>query len=139
MGLTGANWRPITAHEDFYDKLCSKEINFVGGKLYLFGIAIALGFILGKRSTQISTMENGMFYPFQSYQDTEKYPVFLELLDYVFDYYAEGTNERAKHKDIEKIADGGIEFLMEEFDKQPDKKSVDLSSVILDIKQILEK
>ena len=36
------------------------------------------------------------------------------VFPFIFDHYAEGADERAKLKDMEKIAEGGIEFLMEQ-------------------------
>ena len=43
-----------------------------------------------------------------------EYPLFLDFVNFIFDHYAEGDDERAKLKDMEKIAEGGIELLMEQ-------------------------
>jgi len=120
-------WRPDTAYDNFYEKLLNDK--FVTGKAYLFAIATVLGFMLKKRSAQNLPLESVSFYPLISYEDLKKYPIVMEFLNYVFDHYAQGTNEREKQKDIEKIADGGIEFLMEEYEKH-DLGYLDLSLLI---------
>jgi hypothetical protein len=141
MPLSIPGWRPVTAHDDFYEKLTTlspkNREKFVSGKAYLFGIATVIGFILNRRSAQTSTMQNGMFYPLNSYRMTEKYPMFLQFFDYLCDHYARGVNEREKLNDIEHIADGGIEFLMEEFDNQNINR-LDLSLLLQKVNELLD-
>ena len=55
----------------------------------------------------------------------------LNITNFIFDHYAEGSNEAEKLKDLEKIAEGGIEYLMEEKKK--------LGKIPLDITQVIQK
>ena len=113
MTITNFDWRPITNQPEFY-KLLTNESVFTN-KSYIFGVALALGYVFKRRSADQPTHRDGGFVRIMPQLHTpEKYPMFLDFANFIFDHYAEGKDERAKLKDMEKIAEGGIEFLMEQ-------------------------
>ena len=116
MPITNNDWRPISSHPEFQQKLIDDKI--FSGKSYIFGISLALGFMLKIRSAEQPTHKDGGFARimpvYQRGQENGKFPLFLDLANFIFDHYAEGADERAQLKDMEKIAEGGIEFLMEQ-------------------------
>ena len=113
MTIQNIDWRPITNQPEFYDELREKGI--FSNKSYIFGVALALGYVFKRRSADQPTHKDGGFVRIMPQLHTpEKYPLFLDFANFIFDHYAEGKDERAKLKDMEKIAEGGIEFLMEQ-------------------------
>jgi hypothetical protein len=74
--------------------------------------------MLKRRSTEQPRHKDGGFARimpiYQHGAESGKFPLFLDFANFIFDHYAEGADERAKLKDMEKIAEGGIEFLMEQ-------------------------
>ena len=113
MTITNIDWRPITNQPEFYKELTEKGI--FSNKSYIFGVALALGYVFKRRSADQPTHKDGGFVRIMPQLHTpEKYPLFLDFTNFIFDHYAEGADERAQLKDMEKIAEGGIEFLMEQ-------------------------
>ena len=113
MPINSIGWRPITNQPEFYKELIENGI--FSNKTYAFGVALALGYVFKRRSADQPTHKDGGFVRIMPQLHTpEKYPLFLDFANFIFDHYAEGKDERAKLKDMEKIAEGGIEFLMEQ-------------------------
>ena len=113
MTIQNIDWRPTTNQPEFYGELKDKGI--FSTKSYIFGVALALGYVFKRRSADQPTHKDGGFVRIMPQLHTpEKYPLFLDFANFIFDHYAEGKDERAKLKDMEKIAEGGIEFLMEQ-------------------------
>ena len=113
MTIQNIDWRPTTNNPDFYKQLVDNHI--FSNKSYIFGVALALGYVFKRRSAEQPSHNDGGFVRIMPQLHTpEKYPLFLDFANFIFDHYAEGKDERAKLKDMEKIAEGGIEFLMEQ-------------------------
>ena len=113
MPINSIGWRPTTNQPEFYKELIENGI--FSNKTYAFGVALALGYVFKRRSADQPTHKDGGFVRIMPQLHTpEKYPLFLDFANFIFDHYAEGKDERAKLKDMEKIAEGGIEFLMEQ-------------------------
>ncbi|MBL76972.1 MAG: hypothetical protein CL763_08635 [Chloroflexi bacterium] len=133
MPLSNMGYRPISsyAYDDIYDELI-KDKTF-STKSHIWGIGLLLGYILKRRSSNQPTSSVGGFVRIVvTYSQNKKdYPMYLDLLNFVYDHYAEGSNEKEKLKDLDKIAEGGIEYLKEEKEK--------LGSVPLDIPKIIQK
>ena len=116
MPITNNDWRPISSHPEFQQKLIDDKI--FSTKSYIFGISLALGFMLKRRSVEQPTHKDGGFARimpiYQRGAETGKFPLFLDFANFIFDHYAEGNDERAQLKDMDKIAEGGLEFLIEQ-------------------------
>ncbi len=132
MPLT-IQWRPNSAHYDFYKRLENEK--FISGSAYLFGIALTLGVVLQRRSTN-SEYHSLSFYALNSYGDHDKYPMYLELVNYAIEHFANGNNEREKLKDLERIADGGIEFLIGE-NENNNLGHLDVTLLLQKVKKLL--
>ena len=114
MTIQNIDWRPTTNNPDFYKELIDNRI--FSNKSYIFGIALALGYVKKRRSAELPNPKDGGFVRIMPVytRGLVDYPLFLDFTNFIFDHYAEGNDERAKLKDMEKIAEGGIEFLMEQ-------------------------
>ena len=114
MTIQNIDWRPITNQPDFYKELIDNRV--FSNKSYIFGVALALGYVKKRRSAEQPNHKDGGFVRIMPVytRGLADYPLFLDFANFIFDHYAEGKDERAKLKDMEKIAEGGIEFLMEQ-------------------------
>ena len=114
MPINSIGWRPITNQPEFYRELIEKGI--FSNKSYIFGVALALGYVFKRRSADQPSHNDGGFVRIMPVytRGLAEYPMFLDFANFIFDYYAEGKDERAKLRDMEKIAEGGIEFLKEQ-------------------------
>ena len=114
MTIQNIDWRPITNQPDFYKELIDNRV--FSNKSYIFGVALALGYVKKRRSAEQPNHKDGGFVRIMPVytRGLADYPLFLDFANFIFDHYADGKDERAKLKDMEKIAEGGIEFLMEQ-------------------------
>ena len=114
MPISSIGWRPTTKHTEFYKQLIDAQV--FTNKSYIFGVALALGYVLKRRSADQPTHRDGGFVRIMPVytRGLADYPMFLDFTNFIFEHYAEGSDEKAKLKDMEKIAEGGIEFLMEQ-------------------------
>ena len=114
MPISNIDWRPTTNKPEFYKQLIDAQV--FTNKSYIFGVALALGYVLKRRSADQPTHRDGGFVRIMPVytRGLADYPMFLDFTNFIFEHYAEGSDERAKLKDMEKIAEGGIEFLMEQ-------------------------
>ena len=112
MTIQNIDWRPITNQPDFYKELIDNRV--FSNKSYIFGVALALGYVKKRRSAEQPNHKDGGFVRIMPVytRGLADYPLFLDFANFIFDHYADGKDERAKLKDMEKIAEGGIEFLM---------------------------
>ena len=137
MPITNNDWRPISSHPEFQQKLIDDKI--FSTKSYIFGISLALGFMLKRRSVEQPTHKDGGFARimpiYQRGAETGKYPLFLDFANFIFDHYAEGNDERAQLKDMDKIAEGGLEFLIEQ-NEQQGLKELDMTQIIQKIRDL---
>jgi len=126
-------YRPISkyAYDDIYDVLI-KDQTF-STKSHIWGMGLLLGYICDRRSVdQPTSSVGGITRIMLTYSQNKKdFPMFYELINFVYDHYAKGSNEKEKLKDLDKIAEGGIEFIIEEKAK--------LGSMPLDIPRIIQK
>ena len=133
MTINNTDWRPRTNHPDFYQAL--EKNNIFTNFSYSFGIALALGYVVKKRSKEQPTkrfVETRVLVTYSNRVD--EYPMFWDFINFVFDHYADGKDEKEQLKDLEKIAEGGIEFLME----QSLEDIPDMAKVIQQIKESAE-
>ena len=114
MTIQNIDWRPTTNQPDFYKELIDNRV--FSNKSYIFGVALALGYVKKRRSAEQPNHKDGGFVRIMPVytRGLADYPLFLDFANFIYDHYAEGKDERAKLKDMEKIAEGGIEFLMEQ-------------------------
>ena len=139
MPITNLGYRPIShyAYDSFYDELI-KDQTFTD-KSNIWGIGLLLGYILKRRTpNQPTSSVGGMTRIMVTYTQNKKdFPLFLETTNFIFDHYAEGADEKAKLKDLDSIADGGIEYLIQQKQKLG-KFPLDISKIIQEVKQIKE-
>jgi len=132
-------YRPISnyAYDDIYDELI-KDQTF-SSKSHIWGIGLLLGYINKRRSVDQPTSSVGGFTRIMvSYSEhREEYPMYYELINFVYEHYAEGSNEKEKLKDLDKIAEGGIEFIKEEKAKLG-SMPLDIPKIIQTVKEISE-
>ena len=132
MPISNTGYRPISAYayDDIYDELI-KDKTFTN-KSNIWGFGLLLGYILKRRSsTQPSSSVGGFVRIVDVYANSKKdFPMYLELLNFVYDHYAEGSSEKEKLKDLDKIGEGGIEYIKEQKAK--------LGSMPLDIPKIIQ-
>jgi len=134
--LENIGWRASTNQKPFYKKMEDEKIFGGGtgqGRGYIWGFALALGYILKKRSEKQPNADTGFLRVFVSFTDKEKYPLYFDFANFIFDHYALGDSTSEKFKDMDKIAEAGIEFLMSESEKQG-LPNVDMSQIIQAVK-----
>ena len=129
--LEDIGWRARTNQKPFYKKLEDEKI--FGGRGYIWGFALALGYILKKRSEKQPNEDVGFLRVFVSFTDVKKYPLYFDFTNFIFDHYAIGDTTSEKFKDMDKIAEAGIEFLKSESEKQG-LLNIDMSQILQEIK-----
>ena len=129
--LEDIGWRASTNQKPFYKKLEDEKI--FGGRGYIWGFALALGYILKKRSEEQPNADVGFLRVFVAFTNTEKYPLYFDFANFIFDHYAIGDTTAKKFQDMDKIAESGIEFLMSESEKQG-LPNIDMSQIIQTVK-----
>ena len=114
MTIQNIDWRPTTNKPEFYKELIEKGI--FSNKSHIFGVALALGYVFKRRSAEQPSHNDGGFVRIMTpyTHGIAEYPLYLDFTNFIFEHYAEGNDERARLKDMEKIAEGGIELLMEQ-------------------------
>ena len=136
MPIKSLGHRPISHYGyTFYDELIKDET--FTDKSNIWGIGLLLGYILKRRTkNQPTSTVGGLTRIMVTYTENKKdFPLFLETTNFIFDHYAVGADEKAKLKDLDRIADGGIEYLMEEKEKLG-AAPLDISKIIQKVKQV---
>ena len=130
-------WRPTTFHFAAYKEL--EKIKAFKGQMHIFPVAVVIGFLLDrKRKTsradagedveQILTTDS-LLQP-----DTDSFKFFKDIIfDYIATYMIKKENDREIERELEEMADGGIEYLMEIHDKYGGK--VETVDILTDIKK----
>ena len=133
MTITNIDWRPITNQPEFYKELIEKGI--FSNKSYIFGVALALGYVFKRRSAEQPNHKDGGFVRIMPVytRGLVDYPLFLDFTNFIFDHYAIGDTTAKKFQDMDKIAESGIEFLMSESEKQG-LPNIDMSQIIQTVK-----
>jgi len=132
MSIIKPEKRMFTAFSDFYNTLTDGANSKFNGKSELFVVGLTLGFLHDRRNDKEKRFEFGRY----SFFLDPKRSDLRAIIDMVYGTIAQGKNDNAKWTDILKIADGGIEFLKEHYDKSGN--NVDASMLIKDVEKIID-
>ncbi|MGY5151901.1 MAG: hypothetical protein ACW9XA_06500 [Candidatus Nitrosopumilus sp. bin_6a] len=124
--------RIFTAFSDFYKKLCEGSDSKFNGKAELFVVGLVLGFLNNKRNLTEKPFEMVRFSHFHDKKRSD----LKTIIEMIYATMAEGKNDNEKWQDMLKIADGGIEYLKEHYDKTGD--NVDASILIKDVEKLID-
>jgi hypothetical protein len=123
--------RLFTAFSDFYNKLSEGPDSKFNGKAELFVVGLVIGFLNDKRNSNEKPFE---FVRFSHFFDP-KYSDLKTIIEMIYVTMAKGKNDNEKWQDILKIADGGMEYLKEHYDKTGD--NIDASILIKDAEKMI--
>ena len=124
--------RLFTTFEDFYRKLCDSTGSKFNGKAELFVVGLVLGFLNNKRNSNEKPFEMVRYSHFLDKKRSD----LRTIIEMIYATMAEGKNDNEKWQDMLKIADGGMEYLQEHYDKTGD--NVDPSILIKDVEKLIE-
>jgi hypothetical protein len=124
--------RLFTTFEDFYRKLCDGTDSKFNGKAELFVVGLVLGFLNNRRNSNEKPFEMVRFSHFLDKKRSD----LRTIIEMIYATMAEGKNDNEKWQDILRIADGGIEYLQEHYDKTGD--NIDVSILIKDVEKIID-
>lgn len=124
--------RLFTAFSDFYKKLCDGADSKFNGKAELFVVGLVLGFLNNKRNSNEKPFEMVRFSHFLDKKRSD----LRTIIEMIYATMAEGKNDNEKWQDMLKIADGGIEYLQEHYDKTGN--NVDASILIKDVEKLID-
>ena len=124
--------RVFSCFSDFYKKLCDGSENKFNGKAELFVVGLVLGFLHNKRNSNEKPVE---FVRFSHFYDA-KYSDLKTIIEMIYVTMAQGKNDNEKWQDMLKIADGGMEYLKEHYDKTGD--NIDASILITEVGKLID-
>ncbi len=124
--------RLFTAFSDFYKKLCEGSDSKFNGKSELFVVGLVLGFLNNKRNLIEKPFEMTRFSHFYDKKRSD----LKTIIEMIYATMAQGKNDSEKWQDMLKIADGGIEYLKEHYDKTGD--NIDASILIKNIEKLID-
>lgn len=124
--------RLFTAFSDFYKKLSEGPNSKFKGKAELFVVGLVLGFYNNKRNHEEKPFE---FVRFSHFYDTKRSNL-KTIIEMIYGTMAKGKNDNEKWQDMLAIADGGIEYLKEHYDKTGD--NIDASILVKDLENLIE-
>ena len=124
--------RLFTTFEDFYRKLCDGSDSKFNGKAELFVVGLVLGFLNNKRNLSERPFEMVRYSHFLDKKRSD----LRTIIEMIYATMAEGKNDNEKWQDMLKIADGGMEYLQEHYDKTGD--NIDPSILIKDVEKLIE-
>ena len=124
--------RLFTTFEDFYRKLCDGSDSKFNGKAELFVVGLVLGFLNNKRNSNEKPFEMVRYSHFLDKKRSD----LRTIIEMIYATMAEGKNDNEKWQDMLKIADGGMEYLQEHYDKTGD--NIDPSILIKDVEKLIE-
>jgi hypothetical protein len=124
--------RLFTAFEDFYKKLSEGKNSKFNGKAELFVVGLVLGFLNNKRNNSEKPFEMIRFSHFFDLKWSDQ----KSIIEMIYGTMAEGKNDNQKWQDMLAIADGGIEYLKEHYDKTGD--NIDASILVKDVENLIE-
>ena len=134
-------WRPVTFHLSAYRKLQTSKA--FSGHMHIFPVAVVIGFLLdrkrktsradaGKDVGQILTTDS--LYQPETWPNADSFKFFKDIIfDYIATYMIKKENDREIQNGLEELADGGIEYLMEIYDKYGGK--VETVDILMEIKK----
>jgi len=123
--------RLFTAFSEFYRKLCDGANSKFNGKAELFVVGLVLGFLNNKRNSKDKPFEMVRYSHFLDKKRSD-HRIIIEM---IYATMAEGKNDNEKWQDMLQIADGGMEYLQEHYDKTGD--NVDASILIKDVEKLI--
>ena len=111
--------------------------------MHIFPVTVVIGFLLerkrktsradaGKDVGQILTTDS--LYQPETWQNADSFKFFKDIIfDYIATYMIKKENDREIQNGLEELADGGIEYLMEIYDKYGGK--VETVDILMEIKK----
>ena len=124
--------RLFTTFEDFYRKLCDGSDSKFNGKAELFVVGLVLGFLNNKRNSNEKPFEMVRYSHFLDKKRSD----LRTIIEMIYATMAEGKNDNEKWQDMLKIADGGMEYLQEHYDKTGD--NIDPSILIKNVEKLID-
>ena len=124
--------RLFSAFSDFYGKMTEGNENKFNGKAELFVVALVLGFYNNRRNNDPKPFHFGAYSVFGDKKRSD----LRSIIEMIYGTAAEGKDDNAKWLDILRLADGGIEYLKEHYDKTGD--NVDASILIKDVEKLID-
>jgi len=124
--------RLFSAFSDFYNKMTEGNESKFNGKAELFVVALVLGFYHNRRNNDPKPFE---FIRFSHFYDAKRSDL-KTIIEMIYSIMAQGKNNNEKWQDVLKIADGGIEYLKEHYDKTGD--NIDASILIKESEKLLD-
>jgi len=124
--------RLFTAFSDFYRKLCDGSESKFNGKAELFVVGLVLGFLNNRRNIDEKPFEMVRFSHFHDVNRSD----LKTIIEMIYATMAEGKTDNEKWQDVLKIADGGIEYLKEHYDKTGD--NIDASILVKDVEKLID-
>ena len=128
-------WRPHTLHHSFYDTL--KKIKTFSGDMHIFPVAVVIGFLLKRERMETDTgdagniLEIGSLFEPDQWPDPDWFKFSKEIVfDLIWTHHLVGKNRTEKQTALEKMADGGIEYLMEMYRRY---RTIDSSMIVKEI------
>ena len=102
------------------------------GKAELFVVGLVLGFYHNRRNNDSKPFHFGAYSVFGD----KKRSNHRAIIEMIYGTAAEGKDDNAKWLDILRLADGGIEYLKEHYDKTGD--NIDASILVKDVENLIE-
>lgn len=124
--------RLFSAFSDFYNKMTEGNESKFNGKAELFVVALVLGFYHNRRNNDTKPFHFGQYSVFGDKKRSD----LRAIIEMIYGTISEGKDENAKWLDILRLADGGIEYLKEHYDKTGD--NIDASILIKDVEKLLD-
>ena len=124
--------RLFSAFSDFYNKMTEGSESKFNGKAELFVVALVLGFYHNKRNNDTKAFHFGQYSVFGDKKRSD----LRAIIEMIYGTASKGKDENAKWLDVLRLADGGIEYLKEHYDKTGD--NIDASILIKDVEKLLD-
>ena len=124
--------RLFSAFSEFYSKMTEGNESKFNGKAELFVVALVLGFYHNRRNDDSKPFHFGAYSVFGDKKRSD----LRTIIEMIYGTAAEGKDDNAKWVDILRLADGGIEYLKEHYDKTGD--NIDASILVKDIEKLID-
>ena len=124
--------RLFSAFSDFYDKMTEGNESKFNGKAELFVVALVLGFYHNRRNNDPKPFHFGAYSVFGD----KKRADLRIIIEMIYGTASEGKDDNAKWLDILRLADGGIEYLKEHYDKTGN--NIDPSILIKSVENLID-
>ena len=124
--------RLFSCFPDFYNKMTEGNESKFNGKAELFVVSLVLGFYQNRRNNDPKPFHFGAYSVFGD----DKRSDLRAIIEMIYGVASEGKDDNAKWVDILRLADGGMEYLKEHFDKTGD--NIDASILIKDVEKLID-